>query len=75
MLAYARMVRDYINSLAPGRELLSRGDEGQGMIEYVLIIGVIVLALIIAYTNTGLGDAVEAIFERTTAELEAPIAS
>jgi Flp pilus assembly pilin Flp len=64
------MVRDYINSLAPGRELLRRSDEGQTMIEYALIIGVIVLALIIAYNATGLGSAIEEVFSDTKTELE-----
>jgi Flp pilus assembly pilin Flp len=71
MLAYTRMVRDYINSLAPGGELLSGSDEGQGMIEYALIIGVIVLALVVAYTQTGLGSAIAGIFEETKTQLEA----
>ncbi len=71
MLAYARMMRDYVNSLAPERELLSGSDEGQGMIEYALIIGVIVLALVIAYTQTGLGSAITGIFEKTKTQLEA----
>jgi Flp pilus assembly pilin Flp len=70
MLAYARMVRDYINSLRYERELLSASDQGQGMIEYALIIGVIGLAMIIAYTQTGLGSAVTGIFEDSEAQLE-----
>ncbi len=70
MLAYALMMREYLKSLAPERGLLSGSDEGQGMIEYALIIGVIVLALVVAYTQTGLGSAITAIFEDTAAELE-----
>ncbi len=71
MLAYARMVRDYLNSLAPERRLLSGSDEGQGMIEYALIIGVIVLALVIAYQNTGLSSAIAGVFSNTKNELTA----
>ncbi len=71
MLAYARMMRDYISILAPERELLSGSDEGQGMIEYALIIGVIVLALVVAYTQTGLGSAITGIFAETKTVLEA----
>ncbi len=71
MLAYARMVRDYLNSLAPERELLSGRDGGQGMIEYALIIGVIVLALVIAYQNTGLESAISGVFADTKNELTA----
>ena len=69
MIAYIRMVRDYVNSLAPGRELLSRSDQGQGMIEYALIIGVIVLGLVIVYQTTGIASAIGGVFERTTTEL------
>ena len=62
MTAYVRMVRDYLNSLVPGRELTTDRDLGQGMIEYALIIGVVVLALIVAYQATGLGSAIQGVF-------------
>ena len=62
MTAYIRMLRDYVSSVLPGGRLTAGRDLGQGMIEYALIIGVIVLALIVAYQATGLGSAVEGIF-------------
>ena len=36
---------------------------GQGMIEYALIVGVIVLALVVAFQATPLGSAVQGIFQ------------
>ena len=68
MMAYVRMVKDYLNALAPNR-VSGSGDLGQGMIEYALIIGVIVLALIVAYTQTGLGSAIAGVFSDVRDEL------
>ena len=44
--------------------LLRRREAGQGMIEYALIVGVLVLALVVAYQATPLGSAVSGIFAR-----------
>ena len=49
MTANAGLAHRYVGRLRRGREA------GQGMIEYALIVGVIVLALVVAYQTTPLG--------------------
>ena len=62
MTAYYGLAHRYLGRLLRGREA------GQGMIEYALIIGVIVLALAVAYQTTPLGSAVGGIFESVAEE-------
>ncbi len=62
MTAYAGLAHRYLLRLLRGREA------GQGMIEYALIIGVIVLTLVVAYQATPLGSAVSGIFESVAEE-------
>ncbi len=62
MTAYAGLAHHYLLRLLRGREA------GQGMIEYALILGFIVLALVVAYRATPLGSAVSGIFERVAEE-------
>ena len=49
-------LRDYLRRLTPASEL------GQGMIEYALIVGVVVLGLLVGYQATPLGGAVSGVF-------------
>ena len=62
MTAYAGLAHRYLGRLLRGREA------GQGMIEYGLIVGVIVLALLVAYQAKPLGSVVVGIFERVAEE-------
>lgn len=62
MTAYAGLAHRYLGRLLRGREA------GQGMIEYGLIVGVIVLALVVAYQAKPLGSVVVGIFERVAEE-------
>ena len=62
MTAYDGLAHRYLRRLLLGREV------GQSMIEYALIIGVIVLALVVAYQTTPLGSAAGGIFESVAEE-------
>ncbi len=62
MTANVGLAHGYLGRLLRGREA------GQGMIEYALIVGVIVLALAVAYQVTPLGSAVSGIFESVAEE-------
>ena len=69
MIAYVLIVKDYLTGLWADHAPAYGRDLGQGMIEYALIIGVIVLALIVAYTQTGLGSAIAGVFTDVKAEI------
>ena len=53
-MIYARMLKDYVAA----RFIRVSDDEGQGMVEYALIIGVISIILIAAFLTTGIEGAV-----------------
>ncbi len=56
-MIYARMLKDYLAAKF-GR---TSDDEGQGMVEYALIIGVISIILIAAFLTTGIAAQVAAL--------------
>ncbi len=52
MIPVMLMLRGYLGSLLDGR------DEGQGMVEYTLIIGTISLVIVAAFLTTGISGAI-----------------
>lgn len=45
-------------------------EEGQGITEYALILGLVVLGVWVAITNSGLGNEINALFGRITTEVK-----
>lgn len=45
---------------------LFKDESGQGMVEYALVIGVIVVALFLAFTYTGIGQKIKDVLKRLT---------
>jgi Flp pilus assembly pilin Flp len=52
MTAAIRMMRDYLDARLGGRE------EGQGMVEYTLILGTISIVIVAAFLTTGITAAI-----------------
>lgn len=52
MTAAIRMMRDYLDAGFAGR------DEGQGMVEYTLILGTISIVIVAAFLTTGITAAI-----------------
>ncbi len=61
--------RGYIESLLSDRE------EGQGMVEYVLIIGAISVALVVAFNTGGVSTAITALSGGVASAIQATVGS
>ena len=46
-------------------------EEGQGMVEYVLIIGTISLVIVFAFLTTGIGSAITSLAQKITDDINA----
>lgn len=46
-------------------------EEGQGMVEYVLIIGTISLVIVFAFLTTGIGSAIAGLAAKITSDINA----
>lgn len=50
-------------------------EEGQGFVEYALMVGLVALGIWVAVSATGLGDAITGIFNRVSTELNGCVAN
>ena len=66
--AAIRMARDYTTAF------LGREDEGQGMVEYTLIIGTISIVIVAAFLTTGIKGAIETLAGNIASSINPPAA-
>ena len=70
-MIYARMLKDYVAA----RFVRVSDDEGQGMVEYALIIGVISIILIAAFLTTGIEGAITGLANEIISGVNAGVGS